>query len=393
MRRKRIVSSIAALAMAASAFAGMAVTASAAGTQLDIVTFDNATADVRQNFTKNQVIGETIVYEFDVYVPDGTYSSFAYYNGGNLGPTFFLDASREDGNVWVMYQTARSGPYEINANLPYSRYLADSWAHVAITNTIGSDGSIGNSFVQFSSVDGNDAPFIQENEEGNPTVRHPYNGREIVHRNIYGGRLWDNVRFDLDEVGGVQVTNQKIYTAASKLTLNDDNATVTGLPTDVKSYDSENGIIADNTYNLTVTANDGYILDAVKVDGTEVEALNGTYTVSITKDTVIDIETTELSEPEPPKPEKTVTKISESVDKEGSAAVSYMAKFDVTGSLGVNGITWTITGAEEKLGESKPVSDTFENPTTVTDGAIVFGLVIEAQSGLDTIGSVDAELQ
>lgn len=62
MRRKRIVSSIAALTMAASAFAGMAVTASAAGTQLDIVTFDNATADVRQNFTKNQVIGETIVY-------------------------------------------------------------------------------------------------------------------------------------------------------------------------------------------------------------------------------------------------------------------------------------------------------------------------------------------
>lgn len=99
-------------------------------------------------------------------------------------------------------------------------------------------------------------------------------------------------------------------------------------------------------------------------------------------------------EPSPtPTVEKSITRVDAQTEYEGSAAVSYMAKFDVTGSLGVNGITWTITGAGEKLGESKPVSDTFENPTTVTDGAIVFGLVIEAQSGLDTIGSVDAELQ
>ena len=125
--------------------------------------------------------------------------------------------------------------------------------------------------------------------------------------------------------------------------------------------------------------------DVIKVDG---------FNSKCALDYVLIVKTGEL-EPEPSEPEttKSVTKISESVDKEGSAAVSYMAKFDVTGSLGVNGITWTITGAGEKVGDTKPVSDKFENQTTVTDGAIVFGLVIEAQSGLDTIGSVDAELQ
>lgn len=106
--------------------------------------------------------------------------------------------------------------------------------------------------------------------------------------------------------------------------------------------------------------------------------------------------TGELEVPEPVEPSvnKTVKEVSRSTDLEGNDAISYMAKFDITGSYEVNGVKWTVNGAGDySESEPKTVDNIFENSTTITNGSIVFGLAIEAVDGLDTIGEVDAELQ
>lgn len=103
--------------------------------------------------------------------------------------------------------------------------------------------------------------------------------------------------------------------------------------------------------------------------------------------------TPEVPEPVEPSVNKAVTKVLESTDLEGNDAVSYMAKFDITGSYEVKGVKWTVNGAGDYSGNAQTVDNIFENSTTITDGSIVFGLAIEAVDGLNTIGDVDAELQ
>lgn len=113
-------------------------------------------------------------------------------------------------------------------------------------------------------------------------------------------------------------------------------------------------------------------------------------------DYVLITKTGEIEVPEPVEPSvnKTVTKVAESTDLEGNEAVSYMAKFDITGSYEVRGVLWTVKGAGDySEREPQTVDKVFEKSTTITDGSIVFGLAIEAVDGLDTIGEVDAELQ
>lgn len=113
-------------------------------------------------------------------------------------------------------------------------------------------------------------------------------------------------------------------------------------------------------------------------------------------DYILITKTGDITPPEPSEPSvnKAVTKVSESTDLEGNEAVSYMAKFDITGSYEVKGVIWTVNGAGEySESEPKTVEKVFENSTTITDGSIVFGLAIEAENGIDTIGTVDAELK
>lgn len=365
MKIKKTVGALCALAMAVTAFAGLAVTANAAGKELDVLTFDTVSADGKK-FEKNQVIGETIVYEFDVYVPNRTKTSFAYYNNGNLGPTFIFDAQQESGKVWVKYQTGSEGPHEINSNDPYSWYLADSSAHVAISNPIGSDGSIGDAKIQLSSVGGNDSPFVQY-KDGSPVIRYPYNNRPISHRNIRNSRLLNNIRVTIDnaETDGVKITNQKLYTVASNLTINAPNATISGLPADKKSYNPQTGLIADNTYNLTITPNANYTIDAVKVNDTKVEAVNGVYTVTINADTKIDVETTEIA---PPVPEQVTA---EQVTVEGYGDVKAFAVKDVT--LNGNAPTWTVTAVKDTETKTETIT---ANIPTVHSESVNLGLIV-----------------
>ena len=112
-------------------------------------------------------------------------------------------------------------------------------------------------------------------------------------------------------------------------------------------------------------------------------------------DYILITKTGDITPPEPVEPSvnKAVTKVLESTDLEGNDAVSYMAKFDITGSYEVKGVKWTVNGAGDYSGNAQTVDNIFENSTTITDGSIVFGLAIEAVDGLNTIGDVDAELQ
>ena len=126
---------------------------------------------------------------------------------------------------------------------------------------------------------------------------------------------------------------------------------------------------------------------------------NGT-TVELTKgessydpiDTVIIRKVGGISTPELPKGD--VKTVKTSTDLEGNAAASYMATFESDSAFDVNGITWTVTNVD---GVTAPIVESVDlkNPTTIqTDGAIVFGLVIDAgNSSLDTIDTVTAELK
>ena len=97
--------------------------------------------------------------------------------------------------------------------------------------------------------------------------------------------------------------------------------------------------------------------------------------------------------PEPELPTGTVTRIATSTDLEGNPAASYMAAFSSENTFDVSGITWTVTNASN-AGQSVNAADTFDEPVTVTSsGSIVFGLVIEAPNGIETIGNVTAVLK
>ena len=70
-----------------------------------------------------------------------------------------------------------------------------------------------------------------------------------------------------------------------------------------------------------------------------------------------------------------------------------MAAFSSENTFDVSGITWTVTNASN-AGQSVNAADTFDEPVTVTSsGSIVFGLVIEAPNGIETIGNVTAVLK
>lgn len=388
MRVKKLVSALSALAMTVTAMAGLAVNAGAAEnapdrtyTGLDQVIFSDKSEAATENFEKSMVAGETIRYEFDLYVPNGSYMAVTYQNDGRIGPKFIFDATEGNNQVQVKFNTGSDTP--INSNAAYSYYLSDAWVHVTIQNTLESDSngaytSIGNATINVTAVDGNEEPFTQI-KDGSPIVRHPNNGsRTISARNIHSGRSLNRMVFDFGEtLDGIetpaQVENQCLYTVSSKLTVNAPNATISGLPTDTKSYDAVSGLIANNTYKLTITPNENYTLDAVKVNGTEVEATEGIYTVTVNADTTVDVETTEVTPPEPVAPEVTTVEVKDESGEAMTDVAAFATKTEASVSEGQT-LYWNITatkGEETKHG-SESIKANLE--TAVKVGLIVYNI-------------------
>lgn len=246
---------------------------------LDIITpfGGSVSTDGDAAVTKEQNAGETIVYEFDIYVPKGSgNSAFIYKNGGNVGAEYRFYAAEDSDWVIVQYVTGGGGAYNINSSEPYSKFKADHFVHAKIETAV-IDGGLGNSIFTVRAVDGDTSAFDQSG-----SVRYPTNdrdgGRTIAARNLATREL-NKITY----YGTATVVNAAMYTKAANVTIDAPNATVTGI---------EAGYIAQNTYAATVTPDEGYAVRGVTVDGEAVTANDdGTYSVVVDGDTAVAVTT------------------------------------------------------------------------------------------------------
>lgn len=214
--------------------------------------------------TKQQIQGETIVMEYDIYVPTGDSSSFTFYNSGNLGTQYIFNDSDGDGWVTMQYVTGSGGAYNINSSDSYTGFYADHWIHIKFEIPVTGNPGLGNTTVSASTVDGDTGAL-------NGGWRLPYNNRTISARNL-GLRALNKIVYS----GTATVTNLAMYTKAANVTVDAPNATVSGI---------EEGYIAQNTYTATVAADLGYEVTGVTVDGEAVTANeDGTYSIVVDAD-------------------------------------------------------------------------------------------------------------
>ena len=224
MNFKKFISGVSALTIAASAFAGMAVTANAKSNfEVDSISAEGETQTwlTRDEDTSTDY---ELVYEADVLVQQGGKAEITYFGGNNTkgwpraqGPTFILDDSDGDGTVYVKFSTSQGDPKNINTNTPYSYYKSDYTVHVKIVSSQvkgSASDCLGNSTVTLSSDDANKAAFTQKNNSGYDVQRAPYtHGVTIGCRNLDGGDANEYVRAIKTYItGSVTFTNVRMYT-------------------------------------------------------------------------------------------------------------------------------------------------------------------------------------
>ena len=168
-----------------------------------------------------------------------------------------------------------------------------------------------------------------------------------------------------------------MYTKASNVTVNAAESSVSGI---------ESGLIANNTYTVTVTPNDGYTVSSVSVDSEALTATeDGTYTITIDGDTVIDVVTAVAETPAAAYTAE-VDKVDTYEGDDDSFAAAYITTITNTGDA--EGTPASVTYTVNEKAQS-PWS--IGAPISLASGAqMKVGLVVSGLTALDQSVTVTA---
>ncbi len=419
MSLKKTISTVAALAMSVSAFAGFAVTANAASTgDLYSENFDST-----DSYDFESLGNRTQAYIEDAtgtYINSGKALHLGSRSSGtnnNLGYKKTLGDLNKQGAFKLEFDVETMSVSD-SGNSTIDVAFADTDNNVLFDLNMGTRSNLG---MQSVTGAGGSVNLSRQKAVHVSISMNFYNGEQSIELTD----LSTSEAIDLNgEAAGTALTGTMTAKNFNGFYYPDtdwkygycfiDNITATsidGSATTITVKDSEGTPIAGASVAV------GSFVLTTAADGTAKANLpvgEYTYTASIddhisesTSLTVTSVEVATNSEvtiadytvpvPEPVLPTASVSEVAKSTDLSGNAAASYMASFKSNDAFKVTGITWTVTKKNDET-KAATVSTNLSSETTIqTDGSIVFGLVIEAgegeNNGLDTIGSVTAELK